>query len=217
VNLASYIEHTNLNPTLSLEDVDRLVAEACQYKFRGVCVPPFWVKRARREIAGENIALVTVAGFPLGYVLTETKLDEIKRAIDHGADEIDVVWNISAFKSGHPWTKTEIAKCSTLAHNCGALLKVILETAYLTAVEIEQACMLCAQAGADFVKTSTGFAHRGASVEDILLMKRVLPESVGVKASGGIKTAAQAMALIRAGANRIGTSSGLHMIETTNL
>jgi deoxyribose-phosphate aldolase len=216
MNIAQYIEHTNLSPTLSISDIDRLVSEAVQYGFLGVCVPPFWVKRARREIAKENILLVTVAGFPLGYNMTETKLDEIKLAIDNGADEIDMVWNITAFKSGLPWTKIEIAKCCSVAHNYQRLLKVIIETAYLSDTELKNACAICADAGADFVKTSTGFAPTGARKETITRMKEILPDHVGIKASGGIKTIEQAVTMIEAGASRIGTSSGRSMINTTN-
>ena len=216
MNIASYIEHTNLSPVLTIGDIDNLVAEAKEFGFIGVCVPPFWVKRAAREIGKENIFLITVAGFPLGYNMTETKLDEIKRAIDNGADEIDVVWNVTAFKTGIPWTKIEVAKCTKLAHDQQKLLKVIIETAYLSDSEIEQACKICADAGADFVKTSTGFAPKGASLEHITLMKKKLPFHVGIKASGGIKTFEFAVALIQAGADRIGTSSGVTIIQSTN-
>jgi len=145
----------------------------------------------------------TVAGFPFGYNMTETKLDEIKRAIDNGADEVDVVWNVSSFKTGIPWTKIDIAKCAKLTHDHQKLLKVIIETAYLSETEIETACKICADAGADFIKTSTGFASVGATVEHIKLMKNVLPKGIGIKASGGIKTATQAIQLIEAGAHRI--------------
>jgi deoxyribose-phosphate aldolase len=211
--LNRYIEHTNLNPTVTIKDIDKLVEEAKQYNFLGVCVPPFWVKRARREIGSEDILLVTVAGFPLGYSMTETKLDEIKHAIDNGADEIDVVWNISSFKTGNPWTKIEIAKCSKLIHDYQKILKVIIETAYLSDDEIIEACKLCADAGADFVKTSTGFAPSGAKVEHIQLMKKSVPLGVGIKASGGIKTREQTIQLIEAGADRIGTSSGVFIFK----
>jgi deoxyribose-phosphate aldolase len=211
--LNNYIEHTNLNPTLTIKDIDKLVEEAKQYNFLGICVPPFWVKRAKREIGNEKVLLVTVAGFPLGYSMTETKLDEIKRAIDNGADEIDVVWNISSFKTGNPWTKIEIAKCSKLAHDFQKVLKVIIETAYLSDDEIIEACKLCVDAGADFVKTSTGFAPSGAKVEHIQLIKKSVPVGVGIKASGGIKTKEQAIQLIEAGADRIGTSSGISILK----
>lgn len=213
MDLSSYIEHTNLSPTLTIRDIDKLVDEARQHKFFGICVPPFWVKRAQREIGKDQIALVTVAGFPLGYNMTETKLDEIKRAIDNGANEVDVVWNVSSFKTGIPWTKIEIAKCSKLTHDYQRLLKVIIETAYLSDEEITKACAICADAGVDFVKTSTGFAPAGAKVEHIQLMRSVLPKEVGIKASGGIKTKEQAIAMIKAGADRLGTSSGVKIVE----
>lgn len=213
MNIASYIEHTNLSAALTIRDIDKLVEEAKQFGFLGICVPPFWVKRAQREIGKEKIILVTVAGFPLGYNMTETKLDEIARAIDNGADEIDVVWNISSFKTGIPWTKIEVAKCSKLAHDHQKIVKVIIETAYLSETELEQACKICADAGADFVKTSTGFAPSGAKVEDVKRMKEFLPSHVGIKASGGIKTLEQTRALIAAGADRIGTSSGIAILN----
>lgn len=214
MNIASYIEHTNLSPTLTDRSIDQLVAEAKQYQFFGVCIPPFWVKRAQREIANSSIVLVTVAGFPLGYNMTETKLDEIKRAIDNGADEIDVVLNITAFKTGLPWTKIEIAKCSKLTHDNQKILKVIIETAYLSKEEIVAVCKLCADAGVDFVKTSTGFAPSGAQVDHIKLMRQSLPKDVRIKASGGIKTFEQAKLLIDSGADRLGTSSSVSIVTT---
>lgn len=214
MNIASFIEHTNLQPILTVDDIDRLVDEAVQYSFLGVCLPPFWVKRARREIGSRSIVLVTVAGFPLGYNMTETKLHEIQFAIDNGADEIDVVWNISSFKTNLPWTKVELAKCGKLTHDHHKILKVIIETAYLSNAEIESACKMCADAGVDFVKTSTGFAPAGANVEHVKLMRNILPKEVGIKASGGIKSYEQAFAFIEAGADRIGTSSGIHILAS---
>lgn len=217
-DIARYIEHTNLSPTLTINDIDRLVDEAKKYNFLGVCVPPFWVKRAQREIGKDKILLVTVAGFPLGYNMTETKLDEIQRAIDNGADEIDVVLNVSSFKTGIPWTKIEIAKCSKLAHDYQKMLKVIIETAYLSDEEIAQASKLCADAGADFVKTSTGFAPSGAKAEHIKIMRAAVPPHIGIKASGGIKNSEQAIQMIEAGADRLGTSSGISIVTSpTNL
>ena len=215
MNLASYIEHTNLSPTLTIRDIDRLVEDAKRFSLLGICVPPFWVKRAKREIGTAKIILVTVAGFPLGYNMTETKLDEMQRAVDNGADEIDVVWNLTSFRTNLPWTKIEIAKCSKLAHDNHKLLKVIIETAYLSDDEIKRACKLCADAGADFVKTSTGFAPSGAKAEHIALMRENLPPAVGIKASGGIKTFDDAKRMIDAGATRIGTSSALNIVQPT--
>lgn len=218
IEIARYIEHTNLNPALTIKDIDRLVDEARLYKLLGICVPPFWVKRAQREIGKDKILLVTVAGFPLGYNMTETKLDEIQRAIDNGADEIDMVLNVSSFKTGIPWTKIEIARCSKLAHDNQKLLKVIIETAYLSDQEIAEASKLCADAGADFVKTSTGFATGGAKAEHIKIMRQSVPDHVGIKASGGIKTLEQAIQMIEAGADRLGTSSGISIVTSlTNL
>lgn len=215
-SIASYIEHTNLSAALSIKDVDQLVSDALIYKFYGICVPPFWVKRAKREIGTQNIKLVTVAGFPLGYNMTETKVDEINHALRNGADEIDMVWNISSFKTGLPWTKIELAKCSKLIHDHEKIFKVIIETAYLNDDEIIKACKMCADAGADFVKTSTGFASTGAKTEHIKLMRKTLPTSVGIKASGGIKTYQQAVDMIEAGADRIGTSSGKSIVNDFN-
>lgn len=214
MDLARHIEHTLLSPTLTISGIDKLVEEARRHHFFGVCVPPFWVKRAKREVGNDPITIVTVAGFPLGYNMTETKIDEIQRGIDNGANEVDVVWNLTSFKTGIPWTKIEIAKCAKACHDNEALLKVIIETAYLSHEEIQQACALCADAGADFVKTSTGFAPAGATVEHVRLMRSALPPTVGVKASGGIKTREQALQLLDAGAERIGTSSGVSMMTT---
>ncbi len=215
MNLARFIEHTNLSPSIVIGDVDRLVDEARRYSFFGVCVPPFWVKRARREIGNDGITLVTVAGFPLGYNMTETKLDEISRAIDNGADEVDVVWNISAFKTGIPWTKIDIAKCSKLAHDRQKILKVIIETAYLSDEEIKDASKLCEDAGADFIKTSTGFASSGATTHHVQVIRNSITANVGIKASGGIKTHQQALQLLEAGATRLGTSSGINITQPT--
>ena len=142
MDFAHYIEHTLLSPTLIIGDIDRLVQEAQQHNFFGVCVPPFWVKRARREIGTNPITLVTVAGFPLGYNMTETKIDEINRGIDNGADEIDVVWNLSSFRTGIPWTKIEIAKCAKACHDRQKLLKVIIETSYLADARKKTPCTL---------------------------------------------------------------------------
>jgi deoxyribose-phosphate aldolase len=158
LKLNRFIEHTALKPTLTDKDIDCLVEEAIEYEFLGVCVPTFWVRRAKREVKGHGIQLVTVVGFPLGYQMTENKLEEIKLAIDNGANELDIVMNISAFKSGMPWVKTELARCAQLIHENDCLMKVIIETAYLSDEEIVTASLMCQDAGTDFVKTSTGFA-----------------------------------------------------------
>lgn len=212
-NLNQYIEHTNLLPTLTYQQAERMAGEAKEHSFAGLCLPPFWVKKAKRDLGASAVRLVTVAGFPLGYQMTETKIAEIQRALDDGADEVDMVMNLSAFKSAMPWVKIEIAKCTSLVHEHEALLKVIIETAYLSEEEIQAACTLCADAGADYVKTSTGFAMQGAVLSQVALMRSVLPAHVGIKASGGIKNQAQAVAFVEAGADRIGTSSAMDIIN----
>ncbi|MFZ1809480.1 MAG: deoxyribose-phosphate aldolase [Cyclobacteriaceae bacterium] len=213
MDIASVIEHTNLSPTLTVEDIDRLAEEAIAFNLFGICVPPFWVKRAKRELGNESTSLISVVGFPFGYQMTETKLDEAKRALDNGADEMDWVWNISSFKTGLPWTKIELAKASKFIHDQQKILKVIIETAHLSNQEIVEACKICNDAGADFVKTSTGFAKEGATVDHVRLMRKSLPATVGIKAAGGIKTFAMAKQLLEAGAERIGTSSGVAIVK----
>jgi len=178
-----------------------------------VCVPPFWVKRASRELAEHDIQLVTVIGFPLGYQMTDSKLVEIEKAIDDGANELDIVMNNSAFKSGMSWVKIELAKCANLIHQSGCMMKVILETAYLSDEEIILATKLCSEAGTDFVKTSTGFAPAGAKVSHIELMRKHAPSNVGIKASGGIKDLTTLKTMVAAGADRIGTSSGISIMN----
>ncbi len=215
-NINDYIEHTVLKPTTVDADIEKIAKEARDYKFKGICVPPFWVKKAKRELGDSEVLLVTVIGFPLGYNMTETKLAEIDKAIADGADELDVVMNISAFKAGMPWVKIELAKCANLSHEHGKLVKVIIETAYLSEEEIVRACHLCAEAGVDIVKTSTGFAGGGAKVAHIKLMRDTLPANVGIKASGGIKNYEQAKAMIDAGADRLGVSSGIDIVESMN-
>lgn len=211
--IARSIEHTRLHPTVSDKEIDRLVAEAIEYGFWGVCVPPFWVKRARREIGPADVQLVTVAGFPLGYQMTEVKLEEARIALSDGATEIDMVMNISAFKMSHPWYKIEMAKLAKLVHEQEAILKVIIETAYLSDEEIVKAALSAKDAGADFIKTSSGFAGAGAKASHIKLLRETLPSHVGIKASGGIKTREQALEMIGAGADRIGTSSGVAIVS----
>jgi deoxyribose-phosphate aldolase len=216
MNLAPYIEQTNLSPTLTHKDIDLLIEQAKQYQFAGICVPPFWIKKARRDLGNSTTKLVTVIGFPLGYNMTETKVQELQLAIDNGADELDLVVNSSALKAEMSWVKVEIAKCAQLAHEQERILKVIIETAYLNDRELELVCSWSAAAGADYVKTSTGFAPTGAKVEDIKKMRELLPAQVGIKASGGIKTREQAIELIKAGADRLGTSSGVSLMQKSN-
>ncbi|MFT5617199.1 MAG: deoxyribose-phosphate aldolase [Arenicella sp.] len=214
MKINEYIEHTNLKPTVTQKEIEQLCQEAIEHEFVGVCVPPYWVKKVKRDLKNTDILVVTVIGFPLGYSMSQTKVAEIKQAIQDGADELDIVMNMTAFKSdSQGWAKIEVAQFAKIAHEAGKSIKMILETAYLTPKEIEVACKFCHDAGADFVKTSTGFAPEGATVENIALMKKAVGEQLGVKASGGIKTYEDALRMIQAGAERIGTSSGVTIME----
>jgi deoxyribose-phosphate aldolase len=212
MQINQYLEYTRLNPDLTQQQVDSMVSEAVQAQILGVCVPPFWLARAFRERGDSPLKLVTVVGFPLGYDRTETKQKACEMAVKDGADEVDLVWNVSAFKSGMSWPKVELAKCAQQLHEAGVVMKVILETSLLTQDEIVEASKLAVDAGADYIKTSTGFGAGGALVSDIRLIRASVPEHVGVKASGGIKTYHQTVEMIRAGADRIGTSSAMNIL-----
>ncbi|MFC5626818.1 deoxyribose-phosphate aldolase [Algoriphagus winogradskyi] len=212
--LNRFLESTLLKPTMTGTEVDLLVKEAIDEQFVGVCVPPFWVKKVRRDLGEENIQLVTVVGFPFGYTDTATKVFEAKEAIRQGADELDLVWSQTAYHSGMIWPKIEIAQIAKICHEEERILKVIIETANLNEEQIIEASLMCQDAGADFVKTSTGYASAGAKVEHIKLMRENLSSNVGIKASGGIKTLDFALQLINAGADRIGTSSAKALMNS---
>lgn len=212
-NLNRFLESTILKPTMTDQDVNNLIREAIEEQMMGVCLPGFWLKKAKRELGDEDIRLVTVIGFPFGFEDTATKVAETREAIRQGADELDLVWSITSYLSGTTWPKIEIAQIAKLCHEEERILKVIIETAYLSPDQIREACLICQDAGADFVKTSTGYAPSGAKVEDIQLMRQTLSSSVGIKASGGIKTLEFAKELIRAGADRIGTSSAKAILD----
>lgn len=212
-NLNRFLESTILKPTMTDQDVNNLIREAIEEQMMGVCLPGFWLKKAKRELGDEDIRLVTVIGFPFGFEDTATKVAETREAIRQGADELDLVWSITSYLSGMTWPKIEIAQIAKLCHEEERILKVIIETAYLSPDQIREACLICQDAGADFVKTSTGYAPSGSKVEDIQLMRQTLSSSVGIKASGGIKTLEFAEELIRAGADRIGTSSAKAILD----
>lgn len=216
-NLNRFLESTLLRPTMTDRDVDRLIADAIEEQFVGVCVPPFWVKKTKRELQDQDIQVVTVIGFPFGFEDTATKVAATKEVIKQGADELDLVWSQTAFHSGMSWPKIEIAQIAKICHEEERILKVIIETAYLSPEQIREACIICQDAGADFVKTSTGYAPSGAKAEDIRLMRETLPSAIGLKASGGIKTLDFALELIQAGADRIGTSSAKAIMEAQRM
>jgi len=209
-DLNIYIEHTNLKPDATHQDIIRLCEEAVEHKFYGVCVSPYHVQLAKKTIKKEPVKVITVVGFPFGYNTVASKVEETKKAIIGGADEVDVVMNIAAFKSGDDATVLNDLQAVIMAcHLQNKVAKVIIETALLTKAEIEKACRLCVDSEADFVKTSTGFASSGAKVEDIELMRKILPAKVKIKAAGGIKDHETAVAMVNAGAARIGTSASI--------
>jgi deoxyribose-phosphate aldolase len=211
--LASRIDHTLLRPDATEAQIIQLCQEAVAHGFASVCVPPCYVALAAGQLAGTAVKVGTVIGFPLGYTAGSVKFKEAETALYNGADELDMVMNISAFKSGNTgFVQAEIADLVELCHMHEAVLKVIIETALLSEAEIVTACQLCAAAEADYVKTSTGFASRGASFEDIRLMRQTLPATVHIKASGSIRSRAAALALVAAGADRIGSSNSLALI-----
>jgi deoxyribose-phosphate aldolase len=211
---ASLIDHTLLKPEASEADIKKLCDEAAQFGFASVCVNPFWVKRASEFLRGTSVPICTVIGFPLGATLPDVKAFEARRAIFNGAREVDMVINIGALKSGDDCTvEDDIRAVTDAAHENGVLCKVIIETALLTDEEKVRACLASKNAGADFVKTSTGFAKGGATVEDVSLMRRVVGAELGVKASGGVKGIEDARAMFEAGATRIGASVGVKIAQ----
>jgi deoxyribose-phosphate aldolase len=214
INLSKYIDHTLLKPTATEMDFRKLCEEIYQNSFYSACVPPYYVAFVKELLAYSDAKVCTVIGFPLGFQTTEVKMAECQNALKDGADELDVVMNLSAFKSmAYDTVKNEIRNLANLAHNQNALLKVIIETAYLDIFDIRIACEICVEAGIDFVKTSTGFATKGADLEQVKLMREILPNNIQIKASGGIQTYEQAISLIEAGATRIGTSSGVSIVS----
>lgn len=208
-----YIDHTILKPTCLVADIQKLCTEAKQYDFAAVCVPPNFVKLAKELIAGSSLQVATVIGFPFGYSATEAKIAEMILAMVDGADELDVVANISAIKNGD-WMAIadEINHIMPIVRSKGKKIKVIIESGVLTDEEIIKCCDIYGVAGIDYLKTSTGYAEKGASVEAVQLFRKHLPEAVQIKASGGIRDYATAKQMIEAGATRIGCSAGVAIV-----
>ena len=211
--LAKYMDHTLLKADATLDGIDRVVAEAKQFGCASVCVNPFWVPYVARLLDGSGVATCTVVGFPLGASSTASKVFETTDAIANGADEIDMVINIGELKAGHAeLVREDIRAVAEATHAGGKLLKVIIECCLLTDDEKRLACLLCAEAGADFVKTSTGFSTGGATVADVALMRECVGPDFGVKAAGGIRTLADDYAMIEAGASRRGVSAAASIL-----
>lgn len=214
--VARLIDHTLLKPEAAREDIVKLCREARTYRFASVCVNPYWVPMAASELAGSEVKVCTVVGFPLGATSTEAKVAETATALRAGAQEIDMVINVGALRSGdHDTVKSDIHEVVKVSHAARAIVKVILETALLSDAQKTTACNLAKQAGADFVKTSTGFARAGATPQDVALMRQTVGPQMGVKAAGGIRTLEDLKRMVEAGATRIGASASIAIVEAS--
>lgn len=212
-SMASYIDHTLLKPEASEADILKLCAEAAEYHFKSVCVNPVWVKTAHRALRGTGVLTCTVVGFPLGASNTDVKVFEARGATLDGADEVDMVINIAAARALDKGALVdEISAIADAVHGDDSLLKVIIETSLLSDAEKVLACEAAVEAGADYVKTSTGFNGGGATAADVALMRATVGPDIGVKASGGVRSREDAEAMIAAGATRIGASSGIAIV-----
>lgn len=212
MKINQYIDHTLLKPESRQDQIDKLIREAKTYNFASVCINPTWVSYATKALEGTDIKVCTVIGFPLGATTSAVKAFETKDAISHGADEVDMVINIGQAKSGHFAFVEEDIRAVVEASG-DKLVKVIIETCLLTDKEKIKACQAAVAAGADFVKTSTGFSTAGARLDDVRLMRQTVGPDVGVKAAGGTRSLEDAQAFIEAGATRIGTSAGVTIME----
>jgi deoxyribose-phosphate aldolase len=214
MQIAAYIDHTVLKPTTTVSDIERVCAEAKEYAFAAVCIPPLFTKRAKELVADSNVKVSTVIGFPFGYSAIEAKVAEIVLAIIDGVDELDIVINISAIKNNDwQFLASEINALMPIIKSKQKVIKVIIESGILTNEEIIKCCDIYGAAGVDFMKTSTGYAEKGATVEAVRIMRAHLPDNIQIKASGGIKTYTFAKELIDAGATRLGCSSSVQLVK----
>ena len=213
MNIAPYIDHTVLKPTTTITDVEKICAEAMQYGFAAVCLPPLYVKKAKNLLKDSEVKTATVIGFPFGYAAIEAKVAEIVLAVIDGADELDMVINISALKNNDwQFLANEVNTVLPIIRNKNKVIKIIIESGILSEEEIIKCCDLYSAAGVDFLKTSTGYAEKGATVKAVQLMRKHLAANVKIKASGGIKTFTFARQLIEAGADRLGCSSSIQIV-----
>ncbi|WP_338750210.1 deoxyribose-phosphate aldolase [Bacillus sp. FJAT-52991] len=211
--VAKMIDHTLLKADATKEEVGKICEEAKAYEFASVCINPVWVPYASEQLKGTPVKVCTVIGFPLGAMTSDVKAFETKNAIENGAEEVDMVINIGALKAGDYEAVLKDIQAVTSAAKGKALTKVIIETCLLTDEEKKKACELAVEAGADYVKTSTGFSTGGATVEDIALMRKTVGPDIGVKASGGVRSREDAENMIKVGATRIGASSGVKIVQ----
>ena len=216
MNIASYIDHTILKPNTTLEDVEKCCIEAVEYGFAAVCIPPPFVKRVATILAPTHIKVATVVGFPFGYSATEAKIAESILAIVDGVHEVDMVINLIALRmKDWEYLKKEVAMITDLLHNKGTILKLIIESGILTGEEIIECCTQLGTLGIDFMKTSTGYAEKSATIEAVQLMRKHLPPTVKIKASGGIRSYSFAKELIEAGADRLGCSASVSIVKAS--
>lgn len=214
MQIESYIDHTILKPSTTISEVEQLCNDAIKYQFAAVCVPPFYVKAAKQILLNTPVKVATVIGFPFGYSSTKSKVQEVEDALSDGADEIDMVHNLAALKNGDwDFLSKEVAKILVPIRLNDKELKVIIESGILTDTEIIRSCELYAKHHVDFVKTSTGYAEKGASLEAVQLMRAHLPESIMIKASGGIRTYEDAAKYVAVGASRIGASASVQIAK----
>ena len=214
MNIAATIDHTVLKPTSTLADVETICSEAITHRFASVCILPWYVERAHELLVASSIPVCTVVGFPLGASTTASKVAESEIALRQGAREIDMVASITALKSGlFSEVYDDVREVTQAVHGLGGIVKVIIETCLLTDDEKKRMCAIVTQAGADFIKTSTGFSTGGATLDDVRLMRAHVGPSVKVKASGGIRDRETALAMLDAGAERLGTSSGVVIVS----
>lgn len=215
MNLAPYIDHTLLKADASEAEIKKLCDEAIEYGFFAVCIPPYFVRKSKLWLADTPVKIATVVGFPMGFSHTPAKVEEARRAIDEGANEIDMVINIIALKANDMnYLRNELTSAATITQLRGGKLKVILETGLLSKEEILRACKLCEEMTVDFVKTSTGHVQPGATVEVVKLLRKNLPSGIKIKASGGIHDKEFAMQLIEAGADRLGCSASVSIVTS---
>lgn len=216
-NVAGLIDHTLLKPDATRQDIEKLCKEAAEFKFATVCVNPAWVSTCARLLRGTSVGVCSVVGFPLGATVADVKHFEAQRVLFDGAREVDMVINIGALKSGDLRTvERDIEAVTEPCRTAGALSKVIIEAAYLTDDEKVSACSLAKAAGADYVKTSTGFGPSGATVADVALMRRIVGSDMGVKAAGGVRDLEGLKAMVAAGASRVGASAGVRIVQETS-
>jgi deoxyribose-phosphate aldolase len=214
MKINQYIDHTILKPTTLISDIEQVCAEAKQYEFAAVCVPPLFVRRSKELLQGSNVKVATVIGFPFGYSAIEAKLAEILLAIVDGADELDVVINFTAIKNNDwQYVANEINHLMPVIKKADKVIKVICESGVLTEAELIKCCELYGVAGIDYLKTSTGYAEKGATVEAVKIIRANLPPQVQIKASGGIRTYEFAEQLINAGATRLGCSASVAIVN----